>query len=145
MCSDIFDQAMKPLEETLKHEEAPEVTKVLCIGGSSRIPGIRKRLEELCPDATVLCKMDPDQAIAIGAAYIAGTLMGVQEVPEEFDPVPIEEQPDHQQEVEYLPVDQPEDQNMDGDYPPVDQPEDQNVDGDYPPVDQQEDQKMDDD
>ena len=65
---------MKPLEETLKHEEAPEVTKVLCIGGSSRIPGIRKRLEELCPDATVLCKMDPDQAIAIGAANIAGTL-----------------------------------------------------------------------
>ena len=116
MCSDIFDQAMKPLEETLKHDEAPEVTKVLCIGGSSRIPGIRKRLEELCPDATVLCKMDPDQAIAIGAAFIAGTLMGVQEADDDqgFEPVPIEEQPDHVQ-VEYLPDDVPVDQNNDGD------------------------------
>ena len=99
MCADIFDQAMVPFEEVLKHEEAPKVTKVLCIGGSSRIPGIRKRLKDLRPNANVLCKMDPDQAIAIGAAYIAGTLMGEQEVPEEFNPVPIEEQPDH---VPYL-------------------------------------------
>ena len=116
MCADIFDKAMVPVKKALEHENAPDVTKVLCIGGSSRIPGIRKRLGDLCPEANVLCKMDPDQAIAIGAAFIAGTLMGVQVVEDDqgFDPKPVEEQPDHVQ-VEYLPDDVPVDQNNDGD------------------------------
>ena len=113
MCQELFDRAMKPMHKALEHEEADEVTKIICVGGSSRIPDIRKRLQELCPNATVLAKMDPDQAIAIGAAYIAGTLMGVQEVPEDdFDPVPIEEQSDH----EYPPVEQPGDNEVE--YPP---------------------------
>jgi Fe-S protein assembly chaperone HscA len=54
-----------------------EVDDVLLVGGSTRIPLVRRRVGELF-GRDPLCSLDPDQVVAFGAAVQAGVLMGTQ-------------------------------------------------------------------
>ncbi|MCE9574663.1 MAG: Hsp70 family protein [Deltaproteobacteria bacterium] len=52
-----------------------EVSEVLCVGGSTRIPLVRRRLAELFGREPAI-RINPDEVIAQGAAIQAGTLSG---------------------------------------------------------------------
>jgi molecular chaperone DnaK len=52
-----------------------DVSEVLCVGGSTRIPMVRQRLAELFGRAPQI-KINPDEVVAQGAAIQAGSLAG---------------------------------------------------------------------
>jgi molecular chaperone DnaK len=54
-----------------------EVDAVVLVGGSTRMPIVRRRVEEFF-GREPLCSLDPDQVVALGAAVQAGVLMGTQ-------------------------------------------------------------------
>jgi Fe-S protein assembly chaperone HscA len=54
-----------------------EVDAVVLVGGSTRIPLVRRRVAELF-GREPLCSLDPDHVVALGAAVQAGVLMGSQ-------------------------------------------------------------------
>jgi Fe-S protein assembly chaperone HscA len=56
---------------------AKQVDAVVLVGGSTRIPVVRKRVGEFF-GREPLCTLDPDQVVALGAAVQASVLMGTQ-------------------------------------------------------------------
>ncbi len=52
-----------------------EVDAVVLVGGSTRMPLVRRRVEEFF-GREALCSLDPDKVVALGAAVQAGVLMG---------------------------------------------------------------------
>ncbi len=54
-----------------------EIDAVVLVGGSTRIPLVRRRVGEFF-GREPLCTLDPDQVVALGAAVQAGVLMGTQ-------------------------------------------------------------------
>ena len=56
---------------------AQEVDAVVLVGGSTRMPLVRKRVGEFF-GREPLCTLDPDQVVALGAAVQASVLMGTQ-------------------------------------------------------------------
>lgn len=52
-----------------------DLTKILLVGGSTRIPAIREMIEKLT-GIVPSCELNPDEAVAIGAAYYANSLAG---------------------------------------------------------------------
>jgi len=82
-----FDQLAAPMvERTLEccrravtdaGLTASEIDAVVLVGGSTRIPLVRRRVGEFF-GREPLCTLDPDQVVALGAAVQAGVLMGTQ-------------------------------------------------------------------
>jgi molecular chaperone DnaK len=82
-----FDQLAAPMvERTLEccrraladaSLTAREIDAVVLVGGSTRIPLVRRRVGEFF-GREPLCTLDPDQVVALGAAVQAGVLMGTQ-------------------------------------------------------------------
>jgi molecular chaperone DnaK len=56
---------------------AAGVDTVVLVGGSTRMPLVRRRVQELF-GREPLCALDPDEVVALGAAVQAGVLMGTQ-------------------------------------------------------------------
>ncbi|MGH7933429.1 MAG: Fe-S protein assembly chaperone HscA [Candidatus Binataceae bacterium] len=54
-----------------------EVDAVVLVGGSTRVPMVRRQIAELF-GREPLCSLDPDQVVALGAAVQASVLMGTQ-------------------------------------------------------------------
>lgn len=50
-----------------------EISDVLCVGGTSRVPIIRQKLREYFPKARLRYDIDPDRIVAEGAAYQAAS------------------------------------------------------------------------
>jgi molecular chaperone DnaK len=57
------------------HLDPRDVSEVLCVGGSTRIPLVRQRLAELFGKPPMV-RINPDEVIAQGAAIQAGSLTG---------------------------------------------------------------------
>jgi len=57
--------------------KASEVDAVVLVGGSTRMPLVRRRVAEMF-GREPLCSLDPDHVVALGAAVQAGVLMGSQ-------------------------------------------------------------------
>ena len=60
---------------TAAHLEAGAITEVVCVGGSTRVPLVRRRLAELFGREPAL-RINPDEVVAQGAAIQAGSLSG---------------------------------------------------------------------
>jgi len=78
LCSDLFQGVLKPVDQVLKDSKVsrPEVDEIVLVGGSTRIPKIQSLLQDFF-DGKPLCKsINPDEAVAYGAAVQAAVLSG---------------------------------------------------------------------
>ena len=76
ICSDLFKKTLEPVERVLKESKLrkSQITDIVLVGGSTRIPKIQKQLKDFF-DGKELCKnINPDEAVAYGAAVQAAVL-----------------------------------------------------------------------
>ena len=77
LCSDLFRACIDPVESVLRDGKVAkgDINEVVLVGGSTRIPKIQKLLSEFF-NGKELCKsINPDEAVACGAAIQAALLM----------------------------------------------------------------------
>jgi len=77
LCADLFRQTLVPVEQVLSDAgmEKNEVDEIVLVGGSTRIPKVRALLEKFF-GKPVNTKLNPDEAVAYGAAVQAAVLSG---------------------------------------------------------------------
>ena len=78
MCDDIFKRTMAPVEQVLRDSKMSksDINEIVLVGGSTRIPRIQQLLSEFF-NGKELCKsINPDEAVAYGAAVQAALLTG---------------------------------------------------------------------
>jgi len=78
LCADLFRQTLLPVERVLEDAgvEKGEVSEVVLVGGSTRIPKIRALLKRFFNGKEPNASINPDEAVAYGAAVQAGVLSG---------------------------------------------------------------------
>ena len=78
LCSDLFKQTTETVKEVLKEAklEKDDVDEVVLIGGSTRIPKVRSMLKNMFKKSRVNHTINPDEAVACGAAIQAAILSG---------------------------------------------------------------------
>ena len=77
---DIFKKAMTPVDEAMNNTniKKDEIDDVILVGGSTRIPKIHELLRTYFSGKEPCKSINPDEAVAYGAAVQAGILTGVQ-------------------------------------------------------------------
>jgi L1 cell adhesion molecule like protein len=78
MCADIFKKTMEPVEKVMLDSKMSkgDIDEIILVGGSTRIPKIQKMLSDYF-NGKELCKsINPDEAVAVGAAIQAAILSG---------------------------------------------------------------------
>ena len=75
---DLFKKTLKPVEQVLKDAKVKksEVDDIVLVGGSTRIPKVQALLEEYFGGKKASKGINPDEAVAFGAAVQAGVLGG---------------------------------------------------------------------
>merc|ERR1711976_531221 len=78
LCMDLFRQCMPPVENVLKDAQIGkgQVHEVVLVGGSTRIPKIQSMLSDFFNGKTLNKSINPDEAVAYGAAVQAAILTG---------------------------------------------------------------------
>ena len=78
ICSDLFDRLRKPCEAALKDAglSASEVSDIVMVGGSTRIPKVQEITKEIFQTAELDKSINPDEVVAVGAAIQGGVLTG---------------------------------------------------------------------
>ncbi|GAB0497982.1 hypothetical protein MMPV_009321 [Pyropia vietnamensis] len=79
LCMDLFKSTMQPVEKVLKDAgvSKAQVDDIVLVGGSTRIPKVQSLLVDFF-NGKELCKsINPDEAVAYGAAVQAAILSGV--------------------------------------------------------------------
>lgn len=74
----LFKSTIQPVEQVLKDSgmEKAKVDEVVLVGGSTRIPKIQKLLSDFFDGKKLEKSINPDEAVAYGAAVQAGILSG---------------------------------------------------------------------
>ena len=74
----LFKSTIQPVEQVLKDSglEKSKVDEVVLVGGSTRIPKIQKLLSDFFDGKKLEKSINPDEAVAYGAAVQAGILSG---------------------------------------------------------------------
>jgi len=81
ICSDLFKNTFEPVQKVLTDAKVSKsnVDEIVLVGGSTRIPKIQAQLSEFF-NGKELCKnINPDEAVAYGAAVQAAVLSGVKD------------------------------------------------------------------
>uniref|UniRef100_M4BV77 Uncharacterized protein n=1 Tax=Hyaloperonospora arabidopsidis (strain Emoy2) TaxID=559515 RepID=M4BV77_HYAAE len=70
LCGSLLERTMIPVRKVLEanNMESEEIDAVVLVGGSSRIPWVRERLTVMFQGRAPLSDIDPDLAVAYGAA-----------------------------------------------------------------------------
>jgi heat shock protein 1/8 len=78
LCIDLFKMCMPPVENVLKDAIATkgQIHEVVLVGGSTRVPKIQAMLSEYFNGKTLNRSINPDEAVAYGAAVQAAILNG---------------------------------------------------------------------
>jgi len=78
LCMDLFRQCMPPVEAVLKDAEIGkgQVHEIVLVGGSTRIPKIQQMLQDFFNGKNLNKSINPDEAVAYGAAVQAAILTG---------------------------------------------------------------------
>jgi molecular chaperone DnaK len=77
LTADLVERVVKPTKQALKDAklEPSDIQKVLLVGGSTRIPAVQEKVRELLSKEGEK-SVNPDEAVALGAAIQAGILGG---------------------------------------------------------------------
>jgi len=75
---DLFRKTMRPVEQVLKDAKVKKeaVDDIVLVGGSTRIPKVQELLKEFFGGKELAKGINPDEAVAYGAAVQAGILSG---------------------------------------------------------------------
>ncbi|CAJ2505200.1 Uu.00g125940.m01.CDS01 [Anthostomella pinea] len=75
---DLFKRTLKPVKQVLEDAKMKkdEIDDIVLVGGSTRIPKVQELLEEFFNGKTASKGINPDEAVAFGAAVQAGILSG---------------------------------------------------------------------
>ena len=75
-CNDIFHKCLEPVKKALAdaHLEAGEISEVVLVGGSTRIPKVQEMLSKYFNGIVLNKSVNPDEAVAYGAA-IQGAIL----------------------------------------------------------------------
>ncbi|XP_046967329.1 heat shock protein 68-like [Vanessa cardui] len=78
LCSDLFRQTLTPVDRALKDAglNIREINDVVMVGGSTRIPKIQRLLQDFFNGKVLNLSINPDEAVAYGAAVQAAILSG---------------------------------------------------------------------
>ncbi|CAL8311533.1 unnamed protein product [Arctogadus glacialis] len=78
LCSDLFRGTLEPVEKALRDAKMDkgQVHDIVLVGGSTRIPKIQKLLQDLFNGRELNKSINPDEAVAYGAAVQAAILSG---------------------------------------------------------------------
>ena len=78
MCGDLFRATLEPVEKALCDAKMDKrsINEVVLVGGSTRIPKIQKMLTEFMNGKDLNKSVNPDEAVAYGAAVQAAILSG---------------------------------------------------------------------
>ena len=81
LCSDLFLSILVPVEKALLDAKIDKsnIDDVVLVGGSTRIPKIQKLLQEFMGGRELNKSINPDEAVAYGAAVQAAVLTGVKD------------------------------------------------------------------
>jgi len=76
--NDLFQKTMGPVAQALKDAmmDVDEIDEVVLVGGSTRIPKVRQLLQEYFKGKELNTGVNPDEAVAYGAAVQGGILSG---------------------------------------------------------------------
>ncbi|KAI5640826.1 hsp70 protein domain-containing protein [Phthorimaea operculella] len=78
ICDDLFRGTLEPVRAALRDAElaAAEIDEVVLVGGSTRIPAVKAMLRGIFPEKVFSETVNPDEAVAVGAAVQAAILDG---------------------------------------------------------------------
>jgi len=80
LCSDLFRGTLEPVEKALRDAKLDKssINDIVLVGGSTRIPKIQKLLQDFFNGKELNKTINPDEAVAYGAAIQAAILSGDQ-------------------------------------------------------------------
>lgn len=78
---DLFRSTMKPVQKVLEDSDLKksDIDEIVLVGGSTRIPKIQQLVKEFFNGKEPSRGINPDEAVAYGAAVQAGVLSGDQD------------------------------------------------------------------
>jgi L1 cell adhesion molecule like protein len=81
LCMDLFKRCMEPVEKVLADAKMSkgQVDEIILVGGSTRIPKIQQMLKDFFNGKTLNNSINPDEAVAYGAAVQGAILSGVKD------------------------------------------------------------------
>ena len=81
LCSDVFKRIMDPIDTVLRDAkmDKSDVNEIVLVGGSTRIPKIQSDLQRMFNGKELSKSVNPDEAVAYGAAVQAAILGGVKD------------------------------------------------------------------
>ena len=85
LCDSIFKRCMEPIEQVLRDAKMSkdQVNEIVMVGGSSRIPRVRQLLSDFFNGKKLNDSVNPDEAVAYGAAVQAHILTKKDGAPED--------------------------------------------------------------
>merc|ERR1712160_88216 len=80
LCMDLFRKCMPPVENVLKDSQIGkgQIHEIVLVGGSTRIPKVQSMLSDFFNGKQLNKSINPDEAVAYGAAVQAAVLSGDQ-------------------------------------------------------------------
>nr|XP_046908865.1 heat shock cognate 71 kDa protein isoform X1 [Dermatophagoides farinae] len=80
LCADLFRSTLDPVEKSLRDAklDKSQINEIVLVGGSTRIPKIQKLLQDFFNGKELNKSINPDEAVAYGAAVQAAILNGDQ-------------------------------------------------------------------
>jgi L1 cell adhesion molecule like protein len=81
LCGDLFRKTFEPVEQVIKDSGISKslINEVVLVGGSTRIPKIQNQLTDFFNGKSLNKSINPDEAVAYGAAVQAALLSGVKD------------------------------------------------------------------
>merc|ERR1712158_138214 len=78
LCADLFRGTLEPVEKSLRDAklDKTQIHELVLVGGSTRIPKVQKLLEDFFHGKALNKSINPDEAVAYGAAVQAAILGG---------------------------------------------------------------------
>merc|ERR1712180_339774 len=78
LCSDLFKGTLEPVEKAMRDAKLDKssIHDIVLVGGSTRIPKIQKLLQDFFNGKELNKSINPDEAVAYGAAVQAAILVG---------------------------------------------------------------------